>query len=353
VVKTRYASLLAAILLADAVITILAVLRAPYPARVPLGSPAAYLNIYIHVPVAMVSYVLYTGAFISAILYLIKRRMVYDVLTYSFTFTASLYAAYTLLSGSLWASESWGAAWNWDPRETGVLLLFLSYLAYFAVRHGISDPDRAPVVASVYAIAAFSMVPISYLAPRIAASSLHPTQALLQGFMEQPIVRAYFYTKVILVLLIGLLITKLLADAITYRGGPTSSKAVRLVVLSALASTLAIIAASVALAQGYAGGSVGRVYAVFNGGHTLLVRLSSGYYNITISEPPKEYMLLHGHIVRLIGFNGSTAEKLEVLIPPCVIANLALYGLLISALALSVARLPGRVGGLWLEEVEQ
>jgi heme exporter protein C len=338
--------LFAALVIADAIVTVLAVLKAPYPARVPLGSPAAYLNIYIHVPVAMVSYVLYGGAFVSAILYLSKRRPWYDMLTYSFTLMASLYAAYTLISGSLWAAESWGTPWNWDPRETGVLLLFLSYLVYFAVRHGISDPDRAPVVASVYAIAAFSMLPISYLAPRIAASSLHPTKALLQGFMEQPTVRAYFYTKLLLVLLIGLLAAKLTADHLASRGRLEGS---RLLLASAAASTILLVAVAAALAQGYSG-SVGRVYAVFDEGHRVLVKLAGNYQNISVAQPPRGYQLLHGHIVKLVGFNGTAAEGLEILVPPCVIANLALYGLLISALALSAVKLPGRVGELWLVE---
>ncbi len=341
------ALLLSLLFLVDAAVSIAAVLWAPYPARVPLGSPAAYLNIYIHVPVAMVSYILYAGAFASAILYLKRRAARYDRLTYSFTLIATLYAAYTLVSGSLWAAESWGTAWNWDPRETGVLLLFLAYLAYFAVRHSITDPDRAPVVASVYAIAAFSMVPISYLAPRIAASSLHPTKALLQGFMEQATVRAFFYTKLVTVLLIGLT-AALLAERVVAGWRPPRRLA-RLLAGSTLAAALALVAVASLLASQYTG-TVTRVYAVFNGGHTLLVKLSEGYKNVTVENPPPHPELLGGHIVRLEGLNGSVTSSVQVLLPPCVIANLALYGLLLSAVSLTAYKLALRVRELWLVE---
>jgi heme exporter protein C len=336
----RLAYVLALILVVDAVATVLAVLRAPYPAFVTLGSPAAYLNIYIHVPVAINSYVLYTGAFIAAILFLVKRREIYDRYVYAFIVVASMYAAYTLISGNLWARESWGAAWNWDPRETGVLLLFIAYLVYFALRASISDPDRAPVVSATYAIAAYSMVPISYAAPRIAASSLHPTKALLQGFMEQPEVRAYFYTKLLLVLLIGLIATKLYVNR--DKLGIDGKRALK---IGAAIAALLMIGVSAYLAAEYRGGTVTRVYAVFGvpDNATLLVRLGGRYANVSIAEDLSSYVVdgriaLGGHVVKLLGLSDNSAEKVEVLVPSCVIANLVLYSLLISGLAYTILR---------------
>ena len=328
--SSRLAALLALLFALDSIATILAILYAPYPARVPLGSPAAYLNIYIHVPAAMVTYVLYTGAFISAILYLRRRSELLDRYVKSFVTVATAYAAYTLVSGSFWAAESWGSAWNWDPRETGVLLLFLAYLVYFAVRGSIQDPDRAPVVSAVYAIAAYSMVPISYLAPRLAESSLHPTQALLQGFMEQPMVRAFFYSKLILVLLIGLIAVALAVK------GLASAKHRRLVGLSASLSAAAMLVLAIALSLTHTG-TIARVYASFDNGHRLLVKLSGSYTNVTVLEPPR-IQELHGHIVKLVGFNGTTATRAEILVPSCVIADLTFYSLLILALATIILR---------------
>ncbi|ABM81334.1 putative ABC transporter [Hyperthermus butylicus DSM 5456] len=336
----RLVGFLATLLIVDALVSAYAVLEGSYPAFVPLGSPAAYLNIYIHVPTAMVSYVLYTGAFVSAILYLLRRRQVYDRYVVGFLIVATLYAAYTLVSGSFWAAESWGKAWNWDPRETGVLLLFLVYLVYFALRASITDPDRAPVVSSVYAVAAYAMVPISYAAPRIAESSLHPTQALLQDFMQDPAVRAIFYSKILLVLAIGLLSVQAYV-----RAAGAGVEYARRLRLAGIAAGLIIVATAVYMATGYLGGTVTRVYGVFPSGNgvVLTVRLSGGFVNITYTGPIDKYLVdgkvaLQGHVVRLGGLSATVASALSVLRPGCVIVDTLLYGLLVSGLAYIVAR---------------
>ena len=336
----RLVGVLAALLIVDALVSAYAVLRGPYPAFVTMGSPAAYLNIYIHVPMAMASYALYTGAFVSALLYLTRRRQVYDRYVVGFLVVATAYAAYTLVSGSLWAAESWGKAWNWDPRETGGLLLFLAYLVYFALRASIADPDRAPVVSSVYAVAAYAMVPVSYAAPRIAESSLHPTKALLQGFMQDPTVRAIFYSKILLALAIGLLSAHIYA-----RGAGANAVLARRLKLAGAAAGLLLAVVAAYMALGYLGGTVTRVYGVFPAekGVLITVRLNGEFVNLTYTGPVGKYLVgdkvaLQGHIVRLGSTANGVVSELSVLRPSCVIANTLLYGLLVSGLAYIVAR---------------
>ena len=38
-----------------------------------------------------------------------------------------------LISGMVWAQIAWGSYWNWDPKETATLALFLSLSAYIVV----------------------------------------------------------------------------------------------------------------------------------------------------------------------------------------------------------------------------
>lgn len=38
-----------------------------------------------------------------------------------------------LVTGMIWAEIAWGRYWNWDPKETGTLLLFFSISAYVIV----------------------------------------------------------------------------------------------------------------------------------------------------------------------------------------------------------------------------
>lgn len=200
------ALILASLMIVDAVLSLLAVFNAPIPAAVPLGSPAAYYNVYLHVPIAWSTYILFIIGFILAIAYLATNNKKYDKYSALFIYTALVYALLTLLTGSMWAQESWGSSWNWDPRETGVLLLFIAYLVYVAIRYSIRDPERRAAVSAVFAIAAFATVPISFLAPYLLKSSLHPTLANTKSFLANPVVKQYFFTKVLTAVLVALLI---------------------------------------------------------------------------------------------------------------------------------------------------
>ncbi len=190
----------------DAILSVYVTLNAPYPAAVPLGSPMAYLNIYLHVPIAWSTYILYILGVIFAILYLVKRKEKYDKLSALFIYTALVYSFLVLATGSAWAKESWGSYWNWDPRETGVLLLFVAYLVYVAIRKSVVDPERRATISAVYAIAAFATVPISFAMPYIMPSSLHPTLANTRSFISHPRVKVLFFSKVLTAVLLSILI---------------------------------------------------------------------------------------------------------------------------------------------------
>ena len=59
---------------------------------------------------------------------------------------APLGAAFTflaLVTGSLWGRPMWGAWWVWDARLTSVLVLFLLFLGYMALRASIEDEAKA------------------------------------------------------------------------------------------------------------------------------------------------------------------------------------------------------------------
>jgi heme exporter protein C len=45
-----------------------------------------------------------------------------------------LFGAFTLVSGPLWARKAWGVWWQWDPRLTSSLVLFLMFVAYLLLR---------------------------------------------------------------------------------------------------------------------------------------------------------------------------------------------------------------------------
>jgi heme exporter protein C len=78
-----------------------------------------------------------------------------------------------LIGGAIWANAVWGIYWNWDPRETTTLILWLAYLGYFFLRMSVENPERRASVSAAFNILASITGPLSYLS-FILWPSLHP-----------------------------------------------------------------------------------------------------------------------------------------------------------------------------------
>ncbi len=133
----------------------------------------SYRIFYVHVPSAWVGYVAFGVALISSILFLMKRKKSFDALAYSAIYIGLVYVAAALITGSIWGKVAWGAYWNWDPRQTATLVLWLAYIGYLSLRASISNPEKKMVVSATYAVAAFFTVPMSYLSA-VLFRTLHP-----------------------------------------------------------------------------------------------------------------------------------------------------------------------------------
>jgi heme exporter protein C len=70
------------------------------------------------------------------------------------------FTALALVTGSLWGRPMWGTWWEWDARLTSVLVLFLFYLGYMALRASIDDEQKAGRAAAVLALAGLINLPI-------------------------------------------------------------------------------------------------------------------------------------------------------------------------------------------------
>ena len=138
--------------------------------------------IIMHVPTAWVTSVAFAVSAVYSILYLRRRRTKDDAFAVAAAEVGFLFCILATITGAIFAQLVWGVFWNWDPRETSIVVLLLIYAAYFALRSAIDEPERRRRLAAVYNLfAAVTMPFLLFVAPRVAESSLHPNCAFIQG----------------------------------------------------------------------------------------------------------------------------------------------------------------------------
>ena len=118
-------------------------LGGPFPALVPLGSPTAYRNLYIHVPQSIIALFMAATAATAAAFYLRKPSAGrFALMDKSATLTA-VFSWLSLATSTVWAAETWGSAWSGDPRQLAVGVMAVLYTAYIILKRSIEDPDWA------------------------------------------------------------------------------------------------------------------------------------------------------------------------------------------------------------------
>jgi heme exporter protein C len=126
----------------------------------------AYRIIYIHVPAAWMSMVLYlVMAFWAAIGWAFNARMA-SILARAIAPTGAMFTFLALWTGALWGKPTWGAWWVWDARLTSELILLFLYLGYIALVEAIDDPRRADQAGALLALVGAINVPVIYFSVR-------------------------------------------------------------------------------------------------------------------------------------------------------------------------------------------
>jgi heme exporter protein C len=134
--------------------------------------------LFFHVPQAWVATLSFLLSMIASAVYLARRHVKADNIALSAAELGFLFCILATVTGSVFAKATWGSFWNWDPRETSIVILLMIYGAYFALRSAVPDPERKRVFAAVYSILAFATVPfLVFVVPRITAS-LHPEDTM-------------------------------------------------------------------------------------------------------------------------------------------------------------------------------
>jgi heme exporter protein C len=126
----------------------------------------SYRIIFIHVPAAWMSMVLYLAmAFWAAIGWAFNARMA-SMLAHSIAPTGALFTFIALWTGAFWGKPAWGTWWVWDARLTSELILLFLYIGYIALTEAIDDVRRSDKAGALMAIVGAVNIPIIYFSVR-------------------------------------------------------------------------------------------------------------------------------------------------------------------------------------------
>jgi ABC-type transport system involved in cytochrome c biogenesis permease subunit len=95
---------------------------------------------------------------------------VLDSLMYKLAGVAFAGLALLLMTGAVWANESWGRYWGWDSKEVGALVAWLTYAGFLHTRIARGWKGRR---SAYFAIAAFLFVIFTYLGVSYLLPGLH------------------------------------------------------------------------------------------------------------------------------------------------------------------------------------
>jgi heme exporter protein C len=115
---------------------------------------------FVHVPAAYMAMFVYACLAVASLLALVFRHALADAAAQA---AAPLGAAFTFLAlatGALWGRPMWGTWWVWDARLTSVLVLFLIYVAYLALRASMDDEAKAARAGAILALVGAVNLPV-------------------------------------------------------------------------------------------------------------------------------------------------------------------------------------------------
>lgn len=126
----------------------------------------AYRIIFIHVPAAWMSMLIYLIMAFWAAVGLAFRARLASMLALALAPTGALMTLIALFTGAIWGKPTWGTYWVWDARLTSELILLFLYLGFLSLHGAIEDTRRADRSAAVLAIVGVVNVPIIYFSVR-------------------------------------------------------------------------------------------------------------------------------------------------------------------------------------------
>jgi heme exporter protein C len=138
--------------------------RAPY--LIGAAPPEAEMGLvqkifYFHVPAAMLTLLSGILCGVASALYLWRRRPSTDRLALGAAELAVVLGVIVFITGPLWSIKSWGVWWQWEPRVTSTLVMWMVFISYLLLRR--FGGAGSEVMAAAVGVFGMALVPFVYM----------------------------------------------------------------------------------------------------------------------------------------------------------------------------------------------
>lgn len=138
----------------------------------------------VHVSLIMMSYALFSFTFLCAVVALIllgvkgernpqaaDKAETLQVVSRLFLYPALMLLGIGIFIGAIWANQSWGRYWGWDPKEVWALI---SFMLYAMALHSASLPlFRRPRAYHIYMVFCFLTILMTYIGVNYFLGGMH------------------------------------------------------------------------------------------------------------------------------------------------------------------------------------
>lgn len=170
----------------------------------------AFRIIYIHVPSAFLSMLVYMVMALAAAVALIWRVKLAECVVITSAKLGAWFTFLALVTGALWGKPMWGTWWIWDARLTSELILLFLYLGLIALHSAIESNQAKARAVNILVLVGVVNIPIihysvywwstlhqgatlsKFAKPAIAPDMLYPLLGMIMAFLF------YYFTLLLL-----------------------------------------------------------------------------------------------------------------------------------------------------------
>ena len=169
-------------------------------------------NTYFHVPMWFCMIILFGVSAWYSFQYYRNGDIDFDRRSVAFIRVGLVFGLLGMVTGMLWAKNTWNAYWSWDVKQNMSAISLLIYAALMVMRSSVEDEMQKARLTAGYNMFAFVLlIPLLFIIPRM-TDSLHPGNGgnpALGGEDLDNTMRMVFYPAVIGFILLGLWISQL------------------------------------------------------------------------------------------------------------------------------------------------